>query len=303
MAPVAGKFWTARRKQALRQEAKGLAFVLPAFVFLAVFTLYPMLNAMVTSLYNWNLGGKKKYIGLYNFQKLFRQSEIWTVLGNTLQYVIYILPATLLFGFLLALLLQKPSRLNVAFRTMIFTPHVASMVGLSVVWLFIYNPSYGILNSVLSLVGIRPLRWVNDASTALASVVIVTVWRMLGYSVVVYLGAVQNISQEIIEAAHIDGATNRQTAWRIIMPLVSPTTFMLLILNTISIMKLFTTIENMTGGGPGKATTNLVVMLYEYAFRRYQVGYASAIAVILFALILAMNLIQMLCEQFVNYDA
>ena len=109
--------------------------------------------------------------------------------------------------------------------------------------------------------GLRPLRWINDTSTAHMSIVIVTIWRTLGYCVVVYLGAIQNISEEIIEAAHIDGANAWQTTWKITMPLVSPTTFMLLILQTISIMKLFTTIENMTGGGPGNATANLPMML------------------------------------------
>ena len=291
-------------RKEIRREMKGLLFVLPAFLGLIIFTLYPMVNAIVNSLYNWNLGGKsaKKYIGLYNFIKLFRNDEIWIVLGNTFRYIIYILPAVLIIGFLLAVMMQKKSKANVVFRTAIFAPHVASMVGLSVVWLYIYNPQYGILNTLLSSIGITPLRWVNDASTAHLSIVIVTVWRMLGYCVIVYLGAIQNISEEIIEAARIDGANTFQVTSRIILPLVSPTTFMLMILQSISIMKLFTTIENLTGGGPGNATSNLTVMLYEYAFRRYQFGYGSAIAVVLFLLILVVNMIQMSLERFVNYD-
>lgn len=264
-----------------------------------------MVNAVINSLYNWNMGGRsaKKFVGLYNYRKLFRNDEIYLILSNTLRYVLYILPFILVFGFLLGVLLQKKSKLNVAFRTLIYTPHVASMVGLSVVWLYIFNPQYGILNAALSAVGLRPLRWINDTSTAHMSIVIVTIWRTLGYCVVVYLGAIQNISEEIIEAAHIDGANAWQTTWKITMPLVSPTTFMLLILQTISIMKLFTTIENMTGGGPGNATANLPMMLYDYAFSRYQMGYASAIAMVLFALILLINLIQMSLERFVSYDA
>ena len=278
-----------KRRKALRRELKGLAFVAPAFIGLLVFTLYPMVNAVINS--------------LYNYRKLFRNDEIYLILSNTLRYVLYILPFILVFGFLLGVLLQKKSKLNVVFRTLIYTPHVASMVGLSVVWLYIFNPQYGILNAALSAVGLRPLRWINDTSTAHMSIVIVTIWRTLGYCVVVYLGAIQNISEEIIEAAHIDGANAWQTTWKITMPLVSPTTFMLLILQTISIMKLFTTIENMTGGGPGNATANLPMMLYDYAFSRYQMGYASAIAMVLFALILLINLIQMSLERFVSYDA
>lgn len=286
----------------IKQEVKGLVFVVPAFSFLAIFTLYPMINAILNSFYNWNLGGRKRFVGLYNYQKMFSADEIYMVLRNTLAYVVSILPFTIVLGFLLAVFLKRKSKLNVVYRTMIFTPHIASMVGLSVVWLYIFNPQYGILNKVLTNMGFTPLRWVNDSSTALLSIVIVTVWRMLGYNVIVYLGAIQNIPQEVIEAAHIDGAKGIRTVWNIIMPLVSPSTFMLLILNTISVMKLFTTIENMTGGGPGTSTANLVMMLYEYAFRQYQMGYASAIAVLLFLLILAINLVQMSFERYVNYD-
>ncbi|MDY4610918.1 MAG: sugar ABC transporter permease [Sphaerochaetaceae bacterium] len=286
----------------IKQEVKGLVFVVPAFSFLAIFTLYPMINAILNSFYNWNLGGRKRFVGLYNYQKMFSADEIYMVLRNTLVYVVSILPFTIVLGFLLAVFLKRKSKLNVVYRTMIFTPHIASMVGLSVVWLYIFNPQYGILNKVLTNMGLAPLRWVNDSSTALLSIVIVTVWRMLGYNVIVYLGAIQNIPQEVIEAAHIDGAKGIRTVWNIIMPLVSPSTFMLLILNTISVMKLFTTIENMTGGGPGTSTANLVMMLYEYAFRQYQMGYASAIAVLLFLLILAINLVQMSFERYVNYD-
>jgi ABC-type sugar transport system permease subunit len=291
-----------KKSFSIKQEARGLAFVFPAFLFLAVFTLYPMINAIVNSFYNWNLGGRKRFIGFYNYQKMFSADEIYLVLKNTLAYVVSILPFTIIFGFLLAVLLRRKSRLNVVYRTLIFTPHIASMVGLSVVWLYIFNPQYGILNKVLASMGASPLRWVNDSSTALLSIVIVTIWRMLGYNVIVYLGAIQNIPQEVIEAAHIDGATGLRTVWNIMVPLVSPSTFLLLILNTISVMKLFTTIENMTGGGPGTATTNLVMMLYEYAFREYQMGYASAIAVLLFLLILVINLVQMSFERYVNYD-
>lgn len=170
-----------KRRKALRRELKGLAFVAPAFIGLLVFTLYPMVNAVINSLYNWNMGGRsaKKFVGLYNYRKLFRNDEIYLILSNTLRYVLYILPFILVFGFLLGVLLQKKSKLNVVFRTLIYTPHVASMVGLSVVWLYIFNPQYGILNAALSAVGLRPLRWINDTSTAHMSIVIVTIWRTL----------------------------------------------------------------------------------------------------------------------------
>lgn len=290
-------------KKRLAQEAKGVAWTLPALTFLVMFTLYPMVNAIITSFYNWNLTGRKKYIGGYNYQKLFSDPEIYETIWRTLQYAIIVLPATLIFGFILALLLKKSTKINVLFRTLLFTPRVSSMVAISVVWLFIYNPQYGLLNSVFGLFGIAPIRWLNDPALALPSLSIITIWRMLGYSTVVFLGGIQNISEDVLEASTIDGANPLQTIWHITIPLVSPTTFMLLILNTIEVLKMFTTINVMTDGGPAKATQNLVVMLYEYAFRRYQLGYASTIAVVLFVLILAVNLLQMALERFVNYDA
>lgn len=290
-------------KKRLAQEAKGVAWTLPALTFLVMFTLYPMVNAIITSFYNWNLTGRKKYIGGYNYQKLFSDPEIYETIWRTLQYAIIVLPATLIFGFILALLLKKSTKINVLFRTLLFTPRVSSMVAISVVWLFIYNPQYGLLNSVFGLFGIAPIRWLNDPALALPSLSIITIWRMLGYSTVVFLGGIQNISEDVLEASTIDGANPLQTVWHITIPQVSPTTFMLLILNTIEVLKMFTTINVMTDGGPAKATQNLVVMLYEYAFRRYQLGYASTIAVVLFVLILAVNLLQMALERFVNYDA
>ncbi|MCI6378802.1 MAG: sugar ABC transporter permease [Clostridiales bacterium] len=293
----------ARTKRLLAQEARGVAWTLPALVFLLLFTLYPMVNAIITSFYNWNLTGRKKYIGLYNYQKLFGSAEIYETIWRTVQYAIIVLPITLVLGFVLALMLKRSSKLNVVFRTMLFTPRVSSMVAISVVWLFIYNPQYGLLNSLLGLMGIPPVRWLNETSSALPSIALITIWRMLGYSTVVYLGGIQNISEDVLEASTIDGANALQTVWHITAPLTSPTTFMLLILNSIEVLKMFTTINVMTDGGPAKATQNLVVMLYEYAFRRYQVGYASAIALVLFLLILIINLVQMACERFVSYDS
>ena len=291
-----------KTRKLLNTEAKGLAFVFPAFVLLILFTLYPMLNTVGTIFFNWNLGGRKKYVGTYNYQKLFSSNEIFQVLKNTFLYVIIIVPITMVIGFILAMMIKKKSKVNVVYRTMIFTPHIASMVGLSVVWLYIFNPQYGVLNKVISIFGFSPLRWVNETSTALISICIVTIWRMIGYDVIVFMGAIQNIPLDIIEASHIDGASQFKSIKSIILPLVSPSSFMLFILNTVSVLKLFTSIENMTGGGPGTSTTNLVMMLYNYAFRRYQMGMASAIAVVLFVIILIINLFQMYLEKYVNYD-
>lgn len=188
----------ARTKRLIAQEAKGVAWTLPALGFLVLFTLYPMVNAVVTSFYNWNLTGRKKYIGVYNYKKLFQNPEIWETIWRTVQYAAYILPATLIFGFLLALLLKKATKSNVVFRTLLFTPRVSSMVAISMVWIFIYNPQYGLLNNILGVFGIQPVRWLNTPETALPSLCLIAIWRMLGYSAVVFLGGIQNISEDVL---------------------------------------------------------------------------------------------------------
>ena len=154
----------------------------------------------------------------------------------------------------------------------------------------------------LEIFGVTPVRWLNQASTAFWCICWVTIWRMIGYDTLVFIGGIQNISSEVLEAATIDGATTWQRIRHILFPLVSPTTFMLLILNTINVMKMFTVINMLTDGGPAKSTQNLVIMLQDYAFNRFQIGYASAISNILFVLILVIHIFQRKLEKKVQYD-
>lgn len=289
--------------RSLKQEAVGIAFLLPALILLTTFVILPMIESFRLSFYSYNMATSvPKFIGLRNFQKLFSGKEIYDTIGRTLTYAVIILPTTLILGFTMGLLLSSQKKINVVYRTILFAPRVTSMVAISSVWLFILHPQYGMFNLVFGLLGLPPVRWLNSPDTALLSIAMITVWRMLGYSTIVFIGGIQNISTDVLEAATIDGASRRQQIWHIIFPLVSPTTFMLMILNTIDILKMFTTINVMTGGGPAKSTQNLVVMLYDYAFDRYQIGFASAISVVLFLIILTINVVQRLLEKKVHYD-
>lgn len=292
----------AKRMRALRQEIKGVSFVLPALILLIVFCIYPMIFAVRTSFFNWNMTSEMKFVGLRNYIKFFTNRTAMKALVTTLRYVVYILPASLVLGFLLALMIQKPGKLHVVSRTMIFIPHVASIVAVCAIWTFLYNPQYGLMNSILNALGLPGVRWLNDVSTALLALAIVSVWRQVGYNMVVFLGGIQNISQEVLEAARIDGANGVQCVWHITVPLVMPTGFMLMILNTISIFKMYTLIESMTQGGPAKSTQNLVYLIQQSAFTDYQMGYAFAISVVLFLMILLVNAIQFSLEKFVSYD-
>lgn len=290
--------------KAIKQEATGLFFIFPAVALLGVFVLWPILRNFYLSFFSWDMiTSDPVFKGWENYQYLFTDSELYKSLGNTLQYTAIIIPTVLLIGFVLGIIMSNNSKVNVIYRAIFFSPRVTSMVAISAVWLFIYHPQYGLLNQILGLMGIAPIRWLNDVSTALPSVAIITIWKSLGYCAIVFLGGIQNISKEVIEAAKVDGANEWQVTWRIRFPLVSPTTFMLLILVTIDTLKLYTTINVMTGGGPAKSTQNLVVMLYDYAFSSHEIGMASAISIILLVLILVINLIQMCFEKFVFYDS
>lgn len=290
-----------KRKDVMENIA-GYFFILPSTILLLAFIIYPLISSFYNSFTSWNLITDARFVGLRNYTELVKDGEFWKSLGNTLLYAVIIIPFSLVFGFVLAFLIQKPGRINVIYRTMYFIPRVTSMVAMSSVWLFLYNPQYGFFNTVLSRLGLPTVRWLNEPSSALISVAIIIIWRTIGYATVLFLSGLQNISQSVLEAAELDGVKGLKRIRYIDLPLVSPTSFMLLILITIDSLKLFTTIDVMTQGGPANSTQNLVVMLYRYAFQKYQIGYASAVSVILFILILAINMLQMRLEKKVVYE-
>lgn len=289
-------------KENVKENIAGYLFIFPASILLITFVIYPLLSGIYNSFQSWNLISSPKFVGWRNYIQLFSSNEFYKSLINTLLYALIIIPSSLIIGFLLAFFIQKPGKLNIVYRTIYFIPRVTSMVAMSSVWLFLYNPQYGLFNTVLGWFGIPAIRWLNDTDTALVSVSIIIVWRTIGYATVLFLSGLQNIPSSVIEAAELDGVTGIKRLRYIELPLVSPTSFMLLILITIDSLKLFTTIDVMTQGGPANSTQNLVVMLYNYGFAKYQIGYASAISVVLFVLILIINMIQMKLEKKVVYD-
>lgn len=294
---------TAKGIRNLKNEAVGIGFILPALIPLLIFVIYPVIRSFILSFFSYNMVTPMKFIRFRNYVKLFSSEEIWQTILTNIKYVAICIPVTLLGGFILGVMLSGKSKSNVFFRTLYFAPHVTSMVAMSSVWLFIFHPQYGALNMALDHFGIPPVRWLNEVSTAFWCVCWVTIWRTIGYDTLVYIGGVQNISNDVLEAATIDGATGWQRIRYIIFPLVSPTSFMLFILNTFDVMQMFTTINMLTDGGPANSTQNLVVMLQDYGFNRFQIGYASTISNVLFVLILAIHIFQRKLEKKVQYDS
>ena len=296
-----------KRRVSMRYRTKsnlcGYLMILPAFLLLAALNFYPIIRNLVLSFTSWDMVvGDPVFIGMGNYKELFTDRGFAGCLKVTLLYAVTYVPISMGLGFILANLMAAKSKINVLYRTAFFLPHVTSMVAMSAVFLFIFHPQYGTLNSILGTFGLPSVAWLNQKSTALGSLVAMNIWKTTGFCTVIYLSGIQNISDELLEAASIDGATGLQKLLYIKIPLVSPTTFMLVIMLTIESFKIFTQIHVMTGGGPDGATTNLLTYMFEQAFDQFRVGYGGAISIVLLICVLIINAIQMYFEKFVNYD-
>ncbi len=286
-----------------KRDLTAYVFLLPALVLIFSFTYLPMINSFFLSFTSWDMvTSVPKFVGLRNYNTLFSERELFDCIRRTVVYAIVVIPITMSVGLVMASLLEKNTVVNNFFRILCFLPLAASSTSVSAIWLYIYNPQYGILNQFLYIFGFNGARWLNDPSIALYAVAAISVWKQLGFCVVVYIAGLKNIDSSVLEAASIDGANLLQRFFYIKLPLLSPTLFMLLILQTIDVLQVFGTINVMTQGGPNNATSTILILLYNYAFKKYQIGYASAIACVLFVLVFCINIVQLLLEKKVNYQ-
>ncbi len=263
--------------------------VAPAMGFLLIFTFYPMVNLVYLSVFDYNLVNPiKKFVGLKNYHTLFFvRRDFMIALKNTAVYTAAVVVFLIFFALLFALWFQKDNRLNRFAQTAVFTPHLVAMLSCAMIWSWIMEQnSYGLLNAVLGLFKVPPLRWLNSSKTAMLSVVIVSVWKSIGYYALVILSALKAIPAEIFEAAELDNAPKWRVFFRLTLPLLSPQLFFLLIVITINSFKVFDTIRIMTGGGPGSATDVLAYYIYRYAFQHFRIGYASAAGTVLMVILM-----------------
>lgn len=293
-----------RRRRILR-HLEGYLYVLPAFVILAAFHLWPAVYTFFLSLYNWNfIRRTPTYIGFANYERLWGDEYFWIALKNTAVYAFGVVPASIAVGLLLALLLNDRSRLSATYRILLFTPVVTAASAAAVIWKWLYAPDAGgLLNLLIGWVGLGPFRWLQDPNLAMLSVVILGIWKSIGYNVVIFYAGLRNIDREYREAARIDGASTWQEFRRIVLPLLAPTTYFVLIVSVIGSFQVFSQVYVMTGGGPLNRTLVLVYYLYDRAFSSFRIGYAAAIAFVLFAIILALTLLQRaLLQHRIHYD-
>ncbi|OXM85338.1 carbohydrate ABC transporter permease [Paenibacillus rigui] len=279
----------------LRENMAGYVLLLPSLLLLIVFVMIPIVYSAGLSLFSWDMmRPKPTFIGWKNYVTLFHNESFYNTLWRTLLYAVLTVPTSMILSLGFALLLDKGQRFVLSiYRSLFFAPIVTSTVAISVVWMFIYHPDYGMANAILKWFGLAPLRWLNDSQTALLSLAIMAVWKHMGFCVIIYLAGLQGIPAELEEAAKIDGAGLLQRLWSIKLPLLTPTMFFLLIYLTIEQLQTFTQIDVMTKGGPAGSTELIVMHLWNYAFERFQMGYASAIAMVLLGIILLLTWIQM----------
>ena len=282
-------------RQRLRNNIDGWLFVLPAVIGILAFRFYPVLVSFVAGFTKWDGMNPPEFVGLGNYVQMATQDSFFRlVTKNTFSYVLTKIPFTVVIALILALLTNRHGPLKILFRTAFYTPVVTSTIAVAIVWQWILAGQYGLLNYFLGKVGISGPDWLADTSWALMGVVIVSVWQSVGYPMVIYLAALQGIPEVMYEAAEIDGANSLQKLLKITIPLISPSTFFIVILQFISSFQIFGLIYVMTAGtgGPANATTVYILYLYHNAFGWWKMGYASAMAWLLFIIIGLTTMIQ-----------
>ena len=280
----------------------GYLFLTPQLLGLLAFALIPLGFALVLSFTNWDGFGAKTFIGLENFIGQFNNPVFWKALWNTVLYTILYIPIGISLSLLLAIALNKIKGKEF-YRVLFFMPVVTSSVSVGVIWMWILNGDFGILNQFLANFGINGPQWLTDTSLVMVSIALLSVWWQLGFNMVIFLAGLQGISTSYYEAAEIDGASKFQKFKHITLPLISPTTFFVTIMAIISSFQMFDQALVITGGGPAKASYTLVFHIYETAFMNFRMGEGSAAAMILFVIILIFTLIQFkLSKRWVHYE-
>ena len=269
-----------------------LFFLSPKIIGLVFFTLGPVIASFLISFTDWDLVSKPIWIGLDNYKHLIRNDVFVKSLITTCYYTVVSVPLGLVLSLLLAVAMNQKIKGIVVFRTAFFLPVISSMVAIALLWRWIYNSQYGLLNYFLGLICIPPQNWLGNTKLAMPSLIAMSVWKGLGYNMMIWLAALQGIPEDLYEAARIDGASKWQQFKNITVPLLSPTTFLLLILGLINSFQVFEQSFVMTGGGPAKATLTIVLYLFSNAFEWLRMGYASAMAYILALIIFVLTLIQ-----------
>ncbi len=279
--------------QRKKENLQGFLFILPAMIPLSVFWILPVLFSGGLSLTNWDMMSENiKFMGIKNYTSLLRDPNFGRVLKNTLVFAVGSTVPTIFLGMMTALVMNGSRKGTGVYRTIIFAPYITPMVAISVVWSWIFEPRVGILNFIMRLVGLPESQWLQSSRTAMVSVLIVTIWKSLGWTMIFYMEAIRKVPQNLLESAAIDGANGFWRFVKITLPLISPTTLFLIIMSTINSLQAYDQIQVLTQGGPAGATRTLLYYYYQEAFQNFNTGKASAVAVILVIITVVLSLVE-----------
>lgn len=290
-----------KRKRA--EYIAGYLFILPQLVGILLFAVIPLIAVFVLTFFNWSIVGIPEFAGFSNYIDQFASSDMRTALINTLYYTLLTIPFQLFFALLLAIALNHIKG-KIIYRCIYFSPVVTNSVAVSMVWMWLYNGEFGILNMLLKGIGIQGPNWLVDTAWVMPSIAIMSIWQGVGYNMVLFLSGLQGIPNVYYEAARIDGASGIQQFKHITLPMLSSTTFFIVIMAIISSFQVFDQTFIMTNGGPAKASYCLVLHIYQNAFQFFKMGTATTAAVILFVLIMIVTLIQFKVQKkWVYYES
>ena len=279
----------------------GIVFILPQLISLVCLGIIPIVIAFVLSFFDWNGFSAPVFTGFQNFKAVFTDPDTGIAIKNTLVYSVIYVPCSIVLSLGLAMLLNKAWG-KMFYRAVFFLPQIVTSVGIAVVWSWIYQPQFGILNMILRFFGIEGKEWLRDPSTAMGAVIVMSIWWGLGYNIVLFLAGLQNVPRTYVEAAKIDGANERQVFFNITVPLISPTTLLVTITTMINAFHVFDQMFLLTSGGPAKKTYTMAIHIYQTAFKSYELGKASTAALILFFVVVAVSVIQFkLSDKWVHY--
>ncbi len=301
---LAGRRGSPRVRRARSEAPAALLLLLPALAVLAVFNVYPALQSLYLSFFDWNgISPTREAVGLDNYRAILGSGEFWNSLRVTLLYSAGMTSCALVIGLVVAVLLDQPIGAIPLYRVLFFLPVITPSVAAGVVWRYLFDPSQGVINRSLALVGIAGPSWLTDPHWALLAVVAVAVWKRTGFDLVVYLAALQGIPRTYYEAAQLDGANAWQTLRFVTVPLLAPATFFLTVTSLIDAIQVFDLVYVMTSGGPLGSTDVFGYLLYRYGFRYHELGYASAIAYVMFALVFVATAVQFRLTRWAGDEA
>jgi multiple sugar transport system permease protein len=275
-----------------REELTAWLFIAPVVLGVLIFQLYPTIFSLYISFTRWNLLSPAKWIGLTNYIELFTTNRFFrNAAENTAWYGLGTVAAGITFGLLFAVLLNQGIRFKYIYRAIYFIPVVAPTVAVALLWAWLYDSQFGIINGLLRYIGVKGPNWLGSTQWALPSIIIEAIWAGLGFNIIIFLAGLQGISREYYEAAEIDGASGIQKFFTITLPLLSPTTFFVLVTGVIGAFQVFDVPFIMTGGGPANATQTVVMLVYSNAFTVQKMGLAAAISYIIFIVVLILTFI------------